>query len=282
MYNKPAKPFIKWAGGKHRLSDKLIPLIPSSFNPTKNTYIEPMLGSGGFFFKFSPKFSYLSDINQNLTTTYNVIKNNVSRLILSLNEHQELHNKEYYYEQRKKFNELIANGGSDTHIASLFIYLNRTCFNGLYRENSKGEFNVPIGSYKNPLICDEENLMLVSKVLQNVEICCHGFEDSLKNINTGDFVYLDPPYIPIDALSFTKYSKNDFGEKHHEELSSFCDKINEKGAFFMLSNSDTKLTSDMYMKKGRFVKKFLVSRSIASKASNRKKAKEVIITNYKI
>ena len=120
------------------------------------------------FFKYAPKQSYLSDINQNLIITYNIIKNDVNTLISSLKEHQELHNKEYFYEQRKKFNELITNGGTDTDIASLFIYLNRTCFNGLYRENSKGEFNVPIGSYKNPLICDEMNLLSVHKILQNI------------------------------------------------------------------------------------------------------------------
>ena len=276
------KPFIKWAGGKYRLSDKLIPLIPSSFNPLKNTYIEPMVGSGGFFFKYAPKQSYLSDINQNLIMTYNIIKNDVNTLILSLKEHQELHNKEYFYDQRKKFNELIINGGTDTEIASLFIYLNRTCFNGLYRENSKGEFNVPIGSYKNPTICNEENLLSVSKILQSIEIHCHGYEESISNIGQGDFVYIDPPYIPIDPSSFTKYSKNDFGEKQHVELSDFCDTIDKKGAFYMLSNSDTELTDKIYLQEGRFKENFLVSRTIASKAKNRNKAKEVVITNYKM
>lgn len=277
-----SKPFVKWAGGKFRLAEQLIPFIPKNFDSSINKYIEPMVGSGGFFFKYAPNNAYLSDINNNLVITYNIIKNDVNSLIKMLKEHKELHSKDYFYNSRDKFNLLIKIDNADLEVASLFIYLNRTCFNGLYRENSKGVFNVPIGSYKNPLICDEKNLLLVNEVLQNVEICCHGFEDSLQKINTGDFVYLDPPYIPLDTSSFTKYSKNDFGEKHHEELSSFCDKIDEKGAFFMLSNSDTKLTTDMYMKEGRFVEKFLVRRSIASKASNRKKAKEVIITNYKI
>ena len=205
------KPFIKWAGGKYRLANKLILFLPAEFNPSKNTYIEPMAGSGGFFFNYAPKQAYLSDINQNLITTYNIIKNDVNTLILSLKEHEKLHEKEYFYDQRKKFNELIINGGIDIEIASLFIYLNRTCFNGLYRENSKGEFNVPIGSYKNPTICNEENLFSVHKTLQPVEINCHGYEQSIKHIKENDFVYIDPPYLPIDATSFTKYSKNDFG-----------------------------------------------------------------------
>jgi DNA adenine methylase len=276
------KPFIKWAGGKYRLANKLILFLPAEFNPSKNTYIEPMAGSGGFFFNYAPKQAYLSDINQNLITTYNIIKNDVNTLILSLKEHQELHNKEYFYDQRKKFNELIINGGTDTEIASLFIYLNRTCFNGLYRENSKGEFNVPIGSYKNPTICNEENLLSVSKILQSIEIHCHGYEESISNIGQGDFVYIDPPYIPIDPSSFTKYSKNDFGEKQHVELSDFCDTIDKKGAFYMLSNSDTELTDKIYLQEGRFKENFLVSRTIASKAKNRNKAKEVVITNYKM
>ena len=277
-----SKPFVKWAGGKYRLSDKLIPLIPSSFDPSKNTYIEPMVGSGGFFFKYAPKQAYLSDINQNLITTYNIIKNDVNTLISSLKEHQDLHNKEYFYDQRKKFNELITNNGNDGEIASLFIYLNRTCFNGLYRENSKGEFNVPIGSYKNPTICHEENLLSVSKILQSVEIHCHGYEQSLNMINEGDFVYIDPPYIPLDPLSFTKYSKDDFGKKQHIQLSDFCDAIHKKDAFYMLSNADTELTDKIYLQDSRYKENFLVSRTIASNANKRNKAKEVIITNYQI
>ena len=276
------KPFVKWAGGKYRLADKFMPLLPSSFNPEKNTYIEPMVGSGGFFFKYAPKYSYLSDINQNLITTYNIIKNDVNTLILSLRKHQELHNKEYFYVQRKKFNELVINGESNMEIASLFIYLNRTCFNGLYRENSKGEFNVPIGSYKNPTICNKGNLLSVSKILQSVEIRCHGYEESISKIEPGDFVYIDPPYIPLDHASFTQYSKDNFGKKHHSDLSNFCSKITSKGAFFMLSNSDTQDTREIYLNEKRYFKEFNVSRTIASKAKNRLKAKELIITNYKL
>ena len=275
-----SKPFIKWAGGKYRLADKLIPVMPDKFNPSKNTYIEPMAGSGGFFFKYGPKHAYLSDINQNLITTYNVIKNDVKNLIKSLKQHKELHNKDYFYKNRDLFNELIQKGDDHLNIASLFIYLNRTCFNGLYRENSKGEFNVPIGSYKNPTICDEENLLSVNKILQSTDIACHGYEESINRVKEGDFVYIDPPYIPLDPVSFTKYSKDDFGKAQHKELSAFCDLIDKKGGYFMLSNSDTELTKEIYMNSERICYKFEVMRTIASKSENRVKAKEVIITNY--
>tara|TARA_Y100000590_G_scaffold306473_1_gene345791 strand:+ start:3598 stop:4494 length:897 start_codon:yes stop_codon:yes gene_type:complete len=292
-----SKPFVKWAGGKYRLSERLIPLMPKEFDPSKNTYIEPMVGSGGFFFNYNPKRAYLSDINKNLITTYNVIKNDVENLIDNLKKYKKLHNQAYFEKQRKLFNKLIKKGENELEIASLFIYLNKTCFNGLYRENSKGEFNVPIGAYKNPLICDEENLLSVNKTLQSIEIGCHSYEKSINKIKKGDFVYIDPPYIPIDLTSFTKYSKDDFGENEHIELSNFCDRIDSKGAFYMLSNSDTKKTRDIYftvkeeqgqflifedINEQRFSDQFLVSRSISSNAKKRNKAKELIITNYKI
>ena len=281
------KPFVKWAGGKYKLADQLIPLISKKFDPLKNTYIEPMAGSGGFFFKYAPKNAYLSDINESLITTYNVIKNDVYNLIPYLIEYKKLHDNEKYFKKQKNlFNKLKKEGINKLEIASLFIYLNKTCFNGLYRENSKGEFNVPIGKNSKgellPMNYNEDNIVAVSKVLQSVEIACHGYEKSIEKVKEGDFVYLDPPYIPLDHSSFTKYSKDDFGKKEHEQLSDFCDSINSKGAYFMLSNSDTEDTREIYLKKGRFSKGFNVSRSIASKAKNRVKAKELIITNYEI
>ena len=282
-----AKPFVKWAGGKYRLADKLIPLISKKFNPLKNTYIEPMAGSGGFFFKYAPKYAYLSDINQNLITTYKTVRNDVHDLIMQLEHHRELHvDEEYFYQQRKLFNQLIKKGGSELKIASLFIYLNKTCFNGLYRENSKGEFNVPVGKNSKgqllPMAYDKDNLLALSELLKSVDIACHGYQNAIDKVKKGDFVYIDPPYIPLDHISFTQYSKGDFGIKEHKELSTFCDYIDSKEAYFMLSNSDTKDTRDIYLKEGCFSKEFVVSRSIASKAKNRTKAKELIITNYEL
>ena len=282
-----AKPFVKWAGGKYRLAEKLIPFISKKYNPFENTYFEPMAGSGGFFFKYAPKHAYLSDINQNLITTYKTIRNDVDALIIKLKNHKELHvDEEYFYGQRKLFNYLIKKGGSDLEIASLFIYLNKTCFNGLYRENSKGEFNVPVGKNSRgqllPMAFDKDNILILSQLLKSVDIACHSYQKTIDKVKSGDFIYIDPPYIPLDHLSFTKYSKGDFGMKEHKELSIFCDSIHSKGAYFMLSNSDTDDTRDIYLKEGRFSKEFRVSRSIASKAKNRVKAKELIITNYEI
>ena len=274
------KPFIKWAGGKYRLADKLVPFISKDFNPSKNRYFEPMVGSGGFFFRYAPKNAYLSDVNPKLIDTYKTVKDHrmFEDLLGLLRAFERTpHTKDSFLRIREEFNK---EGLHELETASYFIYLNKMCFNGLYRENSKGHFNVPMGD-KREFVVDESNLRNVNNMLQNVDIRCHGFEDCIEHISAGDFVYLDPPYIPKDPLSFTKYSKNDFGKKQHEELSIFCDKVHSKGAFFMLSNSDTDLTNDLYMKEGRFKNKFLVSRTIASKAKNRTKAKEVIITNYK-
>jgi len=295
MKSKPAKPFVKWAGGKYKLANDLKKLIHKEFDITKNTYFEPMVGSGGFYFNFAPHNAYLSDINQNLIATYNSIKTDVKALIKKLEEHQKNHNKDYFYEMRDKYNEIKDVNSVD--VASLLIYLNRTCFNGLYRENSNGKFNVPIGSYKNPTICDSQNLLQVHKNLQSVNIECHGYEQIIKHVKKGDFIYIDPPYIPLDPTSFTKYSKDDFGIEDHNSLSNFCDELDKLEAYYMLSNSDTELTEKIYYKinekngqflifedehDNRFSDKFLVSRTIASKSKNRQKAKEVVITNYKL
>jgi DNA adenine methylase len=279
------KPFIKWAGGKYKLAEQLLEHLPKSFNHNKNKLIEPMVGSGGFFFRLSPKRAYLSDINKNLITTYEVVKNNVEDLTMKLESYKKLHlNEEYYKEQRNLFNELIKEDKNKLEIAALFIYLNKTCFNGLYRENSKGEFNVPVGRNSNgdllPMSVDISNLFNVSKLLKDVDLCCHSYEKCLGQIKRGDFVYIDPPYIPVDVASFTQYSKSNFGLTEHIELSSFLEQISEKGAFFMLSNSDTEDTREIYNNKTWKIAKYSVSRSIASNAKNRGKAKEVVITNF--
>ncbi|MDC3013441.1 DNA adenine methylase [Candidatus Marinimicrobia bacterium] len=270
------KPFIKWAGGKYRLADKFIPLLPLKFNSTESQYFEPMIGSGGFFFKYLPQKAYLSDINFNLINTYNVIKNDVENLIVNLKIHEFQHDGKYFYKMRDKFNKLIKNNEDLTEIAALFIYLNRTCFNGLYRENSKGEFNVPIGKYKNPTICNEKNLRSVNKLLKNIEIKCHGY-DSIKP-NEGDFVYFDPPYIPLEKTSFTKYSSDDFFEKDHRLLMNFCRKLDQNGVYFMISNSNTSLTKEIYSNFN--IKEIQVMRTIAGSHSKRGIAKELVITNY--
>ena len=285
------KPFIKWAGGKYRLSDEFLKILPN-IDFKKNKYIEPMVGSGGFLFNLNPKKAYISDINENLIYTYCTIRDNVHELIELLELYKDSHSADFYYFQRNLYNKLKNLDENRLELSALFIYLNKTCFNGLYRENSKGDFNVPLGKDSNdnllPMAYNEDNLKYISKFLKNKEIKCHGYEEILNIINEGDFVYLDPPYIPLNKSSFTKYSKSDFTLNNHKKLSNFCSKLSDLGAFFMLSNSDIPKTREIYLnnfKSGdykRFFRTTTVSRSIASKSKNRNYASEIIITNYEI
>lgn len=276
--DKP-KPFVKWVGGKRQLLEqfkkqKLYP--PIGFNSEKNTYFEPFVGGGAVFFDLLPKNAVLSDMNSELVATYNIIKNNVEDLIKSLKKHK--HDKNYFLKIRAKKIENL----SDLEIASRFIFLNRTCFNGMYRVNSKGEFNVPFGKYTNPLICDETNLRRVSRVLKNVEIKNQDYKEVLKKARKGDFVYFDPPYYPISkTASFTSYTKDSFLEKEQIELRDTFLELHKRGCFVMLSNSDTPFINKIYKGfKGVKINKVSAGRSINSKASGRGKITEVLIINY--
>ncbi|PIQ68894.1 MAG: modification methylase [Candidatus Taylorbacteria bacterium CG11_big_fil_rev_8_21_14_0_20_46_11] len=204
IIEEKAKPFVKWVGGKRQLLKqfRLMHLYPPDrFNPKTGRYFEPFVGGGAVFFDLVPKKAFLSDLNSELVTTYNVIKNDVEKLIDSLKKHKI--DKKYFLQIRAQDPAEL----SDLNIASRFIYLNRTCFNGMYRVNSKGGFNVPFGKYTNPLICDEVNLRKVSKALQNVEIKRQDYKEVLKRARKGDFVYFDPPYYPVSkTASFTPYT----------------------------------------------------------------------------
>jgi DNA adenine methylase len=281
IISEKPKPFIKWVGGKRQLLDqfRLMNLYPpEKFDPLKNNYFEPFVGGGAVFFDLMPEKAYLSDLNKELVITYNVIKNNLNLLVKSLKKHK--NTKEHFLKMRsKKIDKL-----TDIEIASRFIYLNRTCFNGLYRVNSKGEFNVPFGQNKNPLICDEKNLEKVSKALQNVEIKNEDYKNVLKYAKKGDFVYFDPPYYPVSKTSsFTSYTKKSFLEKEQIELCDTFVELTKRGCFVMLSNSDTpfinKIYSDIKSKKIR-ISKVYATRAVNSKASGRGKITEVLITNY--
>ena len=269
-----AKPFIKWAGGKYRIADQLNSFKPKVFN----NYFEPMVGSGGLFFSNPTKKAYLSDINSKLINTYKVIQNHTTlkELIHELYLLQEkTHSKDSYKEIREAFNQ---DDISSINCAVYFIYLNKMCFNGLYRENSKGHFNVPMGD-KRTFLVDEDNLKNVSKVLQSVDISCHSYEDI--NPKKGDFVYFDPPYIPMDKISFTQYSKSDFGEKDHRKLSEFCIKLDKRGVNYMISNSNTDMTKDIYVHSENIQShEIQVMRTISGSKNNRGMAGELIITNY--
>lgn len=276
--SKP-RPFVKWVGGKRQLLKqfkKMDLYPPSQFDANKNTYFEPFVGGGAVFFDLLPKKAFLSDLNSDLVITYNVIKNNVDGLIKSLKKHE--YEKDYFLKVRAKNPKNL----SDIEIASRFIFLNRTCFNGMYRVNSKGEFNVPFGKYSNPLICDEDNLRKVSKALQGVEIKHQDYKAVLKKAKKGDFVYFDPPYYPVSkTASFTSYTNEAFLDKEQIELRDTFLELHKRGCFVMLSNSDTPFINKIYKGfKGVKINKVEAGRSINSKASGRGKITEVLITNY--
>lgn len=273
------KPFVKWVGGKRQLLVQFRRLNlypPEKFNPVTGRYFEPFVGGGAVFFDLLPERGFLSDLNKELVTTYNVIKNDVEKLVISLKKHKT--DKEYFLKIRVQ----DPNKLDDIFVASRFIYLNRTCFNGMYRVNSKGGFNVPFGKYTNPLICDENNLRKVSKALKNIDIKHQDYKEVLKNAKKGDFVYFDPPYYPVSkTASFTSYTSEAFLDKEQTELRDTFVKLHKRGCFVMLSNSDTPFINKIYSGiKGIRISKVQAGRAINSDASKRGKITEVLVTNY--
>ncbi len=270
--------FLKWAGGKGQLLEQFESLFPKKFEK----YIEPFLGGGAVFFyiiqKYKPKEIIISDINEELINTYEIVKNDVERLIVELKQHKEYHiaeGKRYYLTIRAT----DPNKLPKLERAARFIYLNKTCFNGLYRVNSKGQFNVPMGAYKNPDIVQEDKLRLVSKLLENVTIKVMSFEKVLNYANKNDFIYFDPPYYPLkNKKSFTTYTKDSFMEKEQELLANVFKKLDKKACFVMLSNSDTKFIKDLYSKFNLNLVE--ASRMINCNGDNRGKINEIIVTNY--
>jgi len=279
IISEKPKPFVKWVGGKRQLLKQFREMglyPPDDFNPFTNTYYEPFAGGGAVFFDLLPKKAELSDLNNELITTYNVIKNNVETLVQSLKKHK--YEKEYYLKIRAQDPKKL----SDVEVASRFIYLNRTGFNGMYRVNSSGGFNVPFGDYTNPLICDEENLRRASKALQKVTIKQQDYKNVLKKAKKGDFVYFDPPYYPVSkTASFTSYTASAFLDKEQTELRDTFVELHKRGCFVMLSNSDTPFINKIYSGiSGVKITKVEAGRAINSNASKRGKITEVLVTNY--
>ena len=290
------KPFVKWVGGKGQLIEQLEKHIPTDGEKVLTKYAEPFVGGGALLFNILSKYNfeslYIGDTNAELINAYNVVKNNVEELIKKLADMQlafvpmdENGRKYYYYTARDKFNSLILNKDTAIEKASLFIFLNKTCFNGLYRVNKKGQFNVPMGAYKNPTICDENNLRNVSEALQNVTIVCGDYSLSKNFIDKFTFVYLDPPYRPIsETAGFTSYNADCFDDKEQIRLAKFIDEINLSGAKIMLSNSDPQNVNpqdtffeDLY--KEYTINKVEAMRAINSKGDSRGKIKELLICN---
>ena len=273
------KPFVKWVGGKRQLLRQFRELglyPPNGFNPMTSTYFEPFVGGGAVFFDLLPKKAELSDLNSELVTTYNVIKNNADALITSLTKHK--YEKNYYLKVRAQNPQDL----SEVAVASRFIFLNRTGFNGMYRVNSKGGFNVPFGKYTNPIICDEKNLRKASRALQKVTIKNQDYKNVLKKAKKGDFVYFDPPYYPVSkTASFTSYTEDSFLEQEQTELRDTFIELHRRGCFVMLSNSDTPFINKLYSGiKGVTVTKVAAGRAINSNSAKRGKISEVLVTNY--
>lgn len=278
LSEKP-KPFIKWVGGKRQLLEQfrrmnLYP--PSKFDPEKGKYFEPFLGGGAVFFDLLPEKACLSDLNRELIVTYNVIKKDVESLITALKKQKT--DKDYFLKVRAQDPKKLA----DLSIATRFVYLNRTCFNGLYRVNSMGLFNVPFGKYANPKICDELNLRKVAKALINVEIKHGDYKLVLKTAKKGDFIYFDPPYFPVSkTASFTSYTTASFLAKEQIDLRDTFVELHRRGCFVMLSNSDTPFINEIYSDlKGVRITKVEAGRKINSNALKRGKISEVLVTNY--
>lgn len=302
------KPFLKWAGGKSQLLKVIESRFPEELKKGKiKKYVEPFIGSGAVLFHvfkhYDVKEFYIYDINPELINVYNSIKYSINELISLLNEKEKRflplnqeERKVMYYDLREKFNNDLASinfnevNNKNVERASEFIFFNRTCFNGLFRVNKKGFFNVPMGVYKRPKICDAENLKKVHLVLQNVEIYLGDYKCCEKIVDEETFVYFDPPYRPLNQTSaFTSYSKYSFTDENQKELANFFFELNKKNAKLMLSNSDPHnidknddFFHDLYGKEGIEIESVQATRMINSKGTGRGKISELLIRNYKI
>ena len=281
LFTKQYQPFVKWVGGKRGLLEQILSLFPKKFND----YYEPFVGGGAVFFELyakgilKNKKVILSDINGELVNTYNVIKNNPFELIAKLEKYKEQHSKEFYYQIRELDRKEDYNNLSNLEKATRFIYLNKTCFNGLYRVNKKGYFNTPIGNYKNPNIADRNVILSASEALQNVTIKHQSFKEVLKEVKKDDLVYFDPPYYPLNNTSnFTSYDSNCFLENEQFELFEVFDRLSDCGIKALESNSDTKFIKDLY--KDYNIKIVNANRFINSKSSGRGRITEVLIRSY--
>jgi DNA adenine methylase len=274
------KPFVKWAGGKRQL----LPIIEQNLPEKFDTYFEPFLGGGALLFHLlthKEGITYsVSDLNSDLVLAYTTIRDRIDNLIQSLKNHEknyQKNSKEYYYNIRD------STPRSEIEKTSRLLFLNRTCFNGLYRVNSSGKFNVPLGRYTNPNIVNEENLRSVSSILQSnkVSIKCRDFESVLNDAKKGDLVYFDPPYQPVsDTANFTSYTNRDFTFDDLSRLSELCHKLDEKGCKVLLSNSDSKVVSKMFSQKTWKISKINANRSINSNSKKRTGHFELLIKNY--
>jgi DNA adenine methylase len=271
------RPFLKWAGGKKQLLSAFANLYPPAGSFAG--YHEPFLGSGAVFFQvrryLRPRRLALSDDNRELIETFVAIRDEVEAVIAELARHKEKHGEEHFYRVRDQLPLDLFPAAR----AARFIYLNRTCFNGLYRVNSRGRFNVPMGSYANPAILDAEGLRAASASLAGAEIAAQPFAQVLERAKRGDFVYFDPPYVPVsDTAYFTAYTRGSFGPRDQTQLADVYRQLSERGCRLMLSNSDTPLVRDLY--RGFRLVELQARRSINSRADRRGPVGELVVMNY--
>ena len=296
-----AKPFLKWAGGKGQLINQIKEFLPPEFVATRkiNKYFEPFVGGGAVFFWLSKEYqikkAYLYDINPEIITAYQTIRDSLRKLISELKDLEgeylsspKVNREKFFYVKRTEYNEYISQKRTN-HVVrrtALMIFLNKTCFNGLFRVNSQGLFNVPFGRYENPTICDEKNLQAVNTVLQHAEIEEQDFSYCLKKADTHSLVYFDPPYRPISrTANFTGYIKNGFNDENQKHLKKICDQLSKIGSKVILSNSDPQninpddnFFDDLYRKYYR--KRLQATRMINCNAEKRGMIKELLVMNY--
>lgn len=267
------KPFVKWVGGKTQLLPELVKRVPGDIN----RYYEPFVGGGALFFRLQPHRACLTDSNPALVNLYTVIRDKVDELVKDLDKH--IYDEEYFYKIRSVDRTAEYEHWTDVQRASRFIYLNKTCYNGLYRVNSKGQFNAPFGRYTNPTILDSENLYACHAVLKKTVVEVSDFYNIRRRVRPNDFVYFDPPYAPLSATAkFTSYTQNGFDVDTQYRLRDLCRALDKRSIRFMLSNSSASLILDLYAEFN--IELVYATRSINSNVRKRGKVPEVIVTNY--
>lgn len=267
------KPFVKWAGGKGQLLHELIRRIP----PKHNRYMEPFIGGGALFFALKPTIASINDLNSELISCYEVVRDSPEELVAELATYP--YQSEFYYRIRALDRSPEYQQLSPLKRAARLLYLNKTCFNGLFRVNSKGQFNVPFGKYTNPTIADSGNIYACSKLLKRAIIQSRPFDEFVEGATRGDFIYFDPPYAPVsDTSDFTSYLADGFGDGQQELLAVVCLKLNQMGVKWLVSNSNTPLIRELY--RGFRIEEVSATRAINSKASKRGPITELMIRNY--
>ena len=277
MNNSNIVPFVKWAGGKRQLLSQIKERIPEKYN----NYYEPFVGGGAVVFGLQPKKALINDINKALINTYRQICKEPELFVKSVSELDAKmweDGKEYFYFLREHYNDKLMKAEYDMELAALFVFINKHCFNGLYRVNGKGLFNVPYNNSRRASV-DEKMIMQISEYLQSVTICEGDFQDACKKAQKGDFVFLDSPYAPLNPTSFESYTREGFDIESHKRLANLFDELTSRGCYCMLTNHNTELINGLYGNKGYRIDVVSVKRMINSDASNRV-GEEVIICNY--